>query len=1142
MAKSNNETARVDVILNGQKANATLKEIEASARQLNAELRKLPVNSKEFAAKSEDLKKVKGRLSEIRGEVNATGLSMGKMADGFNKYFALATAGIAAFTGLALSIKNMISAQAELSDSLANIRKTTGMTTEEVEKLNTQLGKINTRTGRQELREMAVVAGQLGIKKDQIFAFVESVDKLNVALGDEMKGGAEEVATSMGTLRNVLLDMKSGNIADDMLRIGNAVNELGADGFATAPVITDFANRIGGIGITLGLTSDEVLGLSATLQELNVSTERGGTAVTKILQKMTTNTKDFAKVAGMPVKEFTNLVNTDLFGAFTKVLEGSKRGGQSATLLAGIIKELEVAGAGASEVFAKLGNNTDMLAEKVALSGKSLQNTDSIMNEFNIKNATLGAALAKLQKDFYNLITLPGVTTFFKNMVGHVIDLVAWFKNLPQFIEKYRISLIAITGITLAWVAAKTKSIQASLLNNILLKEGILLKIKDSIVSATLIAKEELLTIWKAKGTIASKLAATAQWLWNAAISANPIGAIIVGITALVAAIKAYEMYNSRAVALDKLKVDTTVLLASANNKLDKSYSDLSNQMRNISALSAAEKIDLKDKIELKLKEAEAELALFEAKQKSIGKEASKPTFFQGVKTILSGPNNQQEKLNFYADQNRKEAEAPYNEGIDKLKATINQIRTEKSNLVQILNSEQIADSVTAKTLDALNEKLGKYQVALRNTTAGSEDYNRIQNKIKETNKEISKFDSSGNGDPDKKLKTRYEELSKSLKDYIDELQTVVETNPKQAAIIADKIQKAQAEKDKIDELVKSYQHLAYLRTLGDTSSVKGKTGSIDLGRPTTIPDNAPGNVAGPEVTGAGIEKDKTSTETSIWAEKANAFITEYAQPVMDALRSIDDYMRAMEQDQLERDEKVNNDKKQNLKKQLDGKVITQKQYDAAIAKLDLEMDAKKRKLVHDQAVRNKEIALVQAVINTAQAVTAALTIPAAGIALAIVAGALGLIQIGLIAAQPVPQAKRGKYNVIGQDDGQAYSADWGGSAKTGIYAKPTLIAEAGPELVVDAPTTRNIQMNYPGILEAIKFARVPQFASGNYPQSNSIINQPGSNQMIFDPDFTSAIKEFNAIVKSGIRAKVVYSDVEDVQNTVGMISNDVTL
>lgn len=74
-----------------------------------------------------------------------------------------------------------------------------------------------------------------------------------------------------------------------------------------------------------------------------------------------------SRIAGIPLKDFTTVVNTDLYGAFVKVVEGSKREGESATILGKLIRELEISGAGASEVFAKLGNNIAMLQQKVDL-------------------------------------------------------------------------------------------------------------------------------------------------------------------------------------------------------------------------------------------------------------------------------------------------------------------------------------------------------------------------------------------------------------------------------------------------------------------------------------------------------------------------------------------------------------------------------------------------------------------------------------------------------------------------------------------------------------------------------------------------------------------------------------------------------
>jgi TP901 family phage tail tape measure protein len=699
----------------------SLKELKSLQMQLRNELARAIPGSEHRMKLEKEFNAVTKRLNEVQVGAKNTGMSFSKMADGFNKYFAIVTAGIAAFSGIAFSIKEMITAQGELDDSLADIRKSTGMTALEVQNLNKELGKIDTRTSRQDLRQMAVVAGQLGMAKGDVFAFVESVDKLNVALGDEFTGGAEEVAKQMGMLRNVLTDSKTANVADDMMRVGNAINTLGAAGFATGPVMTDFASRIGGIGIPLGLTSDQVLGMSATLQELNVNAERGGTAVVKIMQKMTTNTKAFAGVAGMPIKEFTNLVNTDLYGAFLKVIEGSKNGGTSATALAGIIKELEISGVGASEIFSKLSSNMSMLDEKVTLAGRSMLGTKSITNEFNIKNATLGAVLAKLQKDFYGLITMPGVTEFFKNQVYHVVQLVNWFKELPVTIEKYKVSLIIVTGLIGVWIAAVTKSIQVSLINNLTLKEGILLKMKDAIALSFLIAKEEMLTIWKVKGSVASKIAATAQYLWNAAMAANPIGILIVGITALVASIKAYDKYNAESIRNEKIKASTIDRMNSVNGLLGQSYEHINDQIRRLNTLSQQEKIDLDDKIEKNIKLAETELVLMKARQNKVKEDNSKPTLWQrGVNMIanvgFAGAGAANNAIDAY--NNGKDAAAELDDEMNKMQDSLDKLKKTKIQLNEITKAESIADGITGKTYEQLSEKLSKYQIALRNTTA----------------------------------------------------------------------------------------------------------------------------------------------------------------------------------------------------------------------------------------------------------------------------------------------------------------------------------------------------------------------------------------------------------------------------------------
>jgi TP901 family phage tail tape measure protein len=434
------EKAQIDLIINGATANTSIRDLEAAARKAKSELRGMAPDSAKFKEMSANLANINKELEKTKVQAGLAKSSWEKMKDTItatligNLGANLVAMG---FEKIAGYVTGAFDAAVKLSDQMANVRKTTSMTEAEVKGLRTELSKIDTRTSMSDLMEIAKVGGQFGIAKEQIAGFVKAVDMTTVALGDEFTGGAEQVATEMSKLRNIFKDIQTDDVGTDVNFISNAINELAAAGVATGPVVADLANRIGGVGIQLGLSSGQVLGLSATLQELGVSSERGGTAVTKILQKMLTNTDDFAKIAGINVSSFKDLLNKDLYGAFIKVMEGSKQLGPNAGLLAGIIKDLEVQGASASEVFAKLGSNTDMLNEKTTLASKALTNTSSITEEFRLKNDNLAGSVAQLNKEWNKLTSNPAMVSFFtlgvdltRQLVGGVKELADWTARL----------------------------------------------------------------------------------------------------------------------------------------------------------------------------------------------------------------------------------------------------------------------------------------------------------------------------------------------------------------------------------------------------------------------------------------------------------------------------------------------------------------------------------------------------------------------------------------------------------------------------------------------------------------------------------------------------------------------------------------
>lgn len=546
MAKT--ETRRINIWINGKEVQNNIKDITASYRKLINEQALMTVGSKDYMSHAAKIKQLKGAIDEHKRQIGSIATAWQKAKDtivatgfgvlGGNMLTALTTQ-VGGF------FNNMITGASKMSDQMADIRKTTGMSMEQVEALSSELSKIDTRTSTSDLRQMAIVAGQLGIATEDVKGFVEAVDKTAVALGDEFTGGAEEVASVVGKLRNVFTDIKSDNIGEDVLHISNALNELGAAGFATAPVVSDFAGRIGGVGITLGLTTGQVLGLSATLQELNVSTERGGTAVVKILQKMTTETDKFAAVAGMDVKSFRDLVNTDLYGAFTKVVQGSKQSGTSATALAGIIKDLEVQGAGASEVFAKLGSNVTMMNEKVDLATKSLQSTDSVMEEFALKNDNFAGQWEKTKKVFagVTMSISQSLAPALLSIVKGLANFVEWIKrNSAAVVAFLKVIGIGITALVSYKLAVKLAGTAFTTLRTQTIAQTVATK-ANNLIS---IISKGIYFLWAAAVALLSgnlKKAQIAMRAFSIATKQNPIG-LLVGV--VMAAVTAFALFRKK--------------------------------------------------------------------------------------------------------------------------------------------------------------------------------------------------------------------------------------------------------------------------------------------------------------------------------------------------------------------------------------------------------------------------------------------------------------------------------------------------------------------------------------------------------------------------------------------------------------------
>lgn len=148
----------------------------------------------------------------------------------------------------------------------------------------------------------------------------------------------------------------------------------------------------------------------------------------------------------------------------------------------------------------------------------------------------------------------------------------------------------------------------------------------------------------------------------------------------------------------------------------------------------------------------------------------------------------------------------------------------------------------------------------------------------------------------------------------------------------------------------------------------------------------------------------------------------------------------------------------------------------------------------------------------------------------ALVEGAFAGVKALVSNAMSTPQRFAGKYDVIGADDGRTYrNVPYRGNMSTGIYSTPTLVAERGPELIVDGATTRNLQMNFPEVLSAIHAARVPQRASGNL-DTHPSSRDASSKSSLADAELKALIAQNNSVmyelqlqIRKGISASISY-------------------
>ena len=349
------------------------RDLELQLQRLREQYRLLGQAEREGAQGKQLLQQVTAldtKLKQVDANIGIYTRNVGNYASAFEGFSSVATRIGTAF-GITAGLNEFIQANAKASDEVANVAKTANISIESVRKFQEQLKTRDTRTSLVDQLKIGEIGGQLGVAEDQLLSFTTAVDKTNVALGDEFNNNVEEVTRVTGGLRNVFKELQGGDIGTDILQIGNALNVLSADGNATSPVIAEFANRIGGVAVPLGASAKSIFGLSTVLNELNVTAERGGSGVVRILTEIGKAPDKFAQIAGVGATEFRQLVEKDIVGALALVSKATVESSDSNIALIQTLDELKINGQGELEVFNKLGQSYDLYTKRVGQAGEA---------------------------------------------------------------------------------------------------------------------------------------------------------------------------------------------------------------------------------------------------------------------------------------------------------------------------------------------------------------------------------------------------------------------------------------------------------------------------------------------------------------------------------------------------------------------------------------------------------------------------------------------------------------------------------------------------------------------------------------------------------------------------------------------------
>lgn len=511
-----------DVIERGRKGKASINELKQAYNQLSEELNQLNTKSKEFNEKQKDLKNLKKNIENATGAITQHGNSWQTAVKNLTAYVGL----FGVFNAIKDTVTSAIKKNFEYSSSLTDIRKVSGLTMQDVNKLSEELAKIDTRTSVDGLAQLAYQGAKLGMGKygvEGMKQFVAAADQINVAIGEEM---GEEALPALSKMVETMGLIPKMGIEKAMLATGSAMFKLSSTSTSTSTNIVEFAKRLTGVSRTAGITTDQLLALGSASDSLFLMPEVSATAMSKFIVALQKNHNLIEKDLGIPDGTIKRMYAAgNAMDAIVMVLEKMRDKGNM-NALGGIFKDLGSDGQRLVTAMVTMSKNVDVLKDHLYESKEAFEEATAVTSEYTMQQQSAAGILDRANNLWEKAFINPDGVESVKSMAQAWYDMSQMILQSPIFKNTLQAAMWSVITACKVFVT--------------------LLPLIANYVAALGIYKA-VSFLWELGKAI--KAAAAAQTLFNSAAKVNPYVAIASAILTAVGVVWSFVEADKEAAA-----------------------------------------------------------------------------------------------------------------------------------------------------------------------------------------------------------------------------------------------------------------------------------------------------------------------------------------------------------------------------------------------------------------------------------------------------------------------------------------------------------------------------------------------------------------------------------------------------------------